>query len=388
MTLVLVYNSEMKQNGTFHIDVETWIACILQISQVSCVAYGSYVLLREIDTVSVVDSWNMYMTTAIGFSGIYLVLFVFGDDALFVSDDPKVLESSLDSILFTMTYFSVATQTLTGPGDISTIGVSLQVVVVLQMMVGMLYSLFIISHTQELFDRNLYEVERALRERNYGCCGRCWLRVKRHPIVTRVRGFFRTYLIVISLIIWSCNITMLHMLEPDVFRNWKYRLGVVFVECVFQFLQIGTVVATSWKFVRHVDEITLSFMAQAFVAVCVTYSGLYNLFFALSPPNDASFSLPDYDFEQTSSIKVVWQLFYYSVCTMTSAGFGDVYPRKWFTQLLAATQMLLSTIFTIVVLGRGVSRLNERRLAERDRIEMYAGVGIKAPSPSYYYGTS
>ena len=78
------------------------------------------------------------------------------------------------------------------------------------------------------------------------------------------------------------------------------------------------------------DEITVSFLSQAFVAICLTFSGLYNLIFAFSAVNNKCFSLPEFEIGKTSSLTVVLQLLYFSISTMTSAGQGDVYPRRWY----------------------------------------------------------
>lgn len=379
LTLVVLYQHP-PMVYPLQFDWQILCASALQVPQILGVAYGSIRLLKNIDTVSVADSWNMYLATALGFSGVYFLAFIFTAGRAFVANDPRVLDSGPDTLLLTLTYYSISAQTLTSPGDVSPVGGLPGYLSVLQMLIGMLYSVFIISHTQELFDHGgLHAAQNRLRKQRQGYCGRCWDRVTNNPILHSIRVFLRRYLIVVSVVIWVLNLVILHVLEPNVFRNWEYRIGVVVVECVFQFLQIGTVVFTSAKFVRHVDEITLSFLAQTFVAVCLTFSGLYNLLFVFSAPEDRAFSLVGYEVGRSTSSDVVQQLFYFSVSMMTTAGIGDVYPRKWFSQLLAAVQMLLSVLYTIIVLGRGVSRLNERRLIEKARLEMYTGAGISVP---------
>eukprot|EP00940_MAST-03C_sp_MAST-3C-sp2_P000689 g689.t1 len=378
LSLLFLYDHAPLESPV-RFDWKVMIAAALQVPQVLGIIFGTAKLLRNIDTVSVGDSWNLYMATSLGFSGVYFLIFLFAADS-FVANDPRVLDSGPDTLLISLTYYSVSVQTLTSPGDISPSGMLPEYVTVLQMLIGMLYSVFIISHTQELFDHDsLHSVQSTLRKQDRGCCARCWARLKDNTLVRNVRLFMRRYLIIVSLVIWTTNLLMLHVLEPDVDRNFEYRLGVILVECIFQALQIGTVVLTSAKFVRHVDEITLSFLAQTFVAMCLTFCGLYNLFYVFSRHGDRSFSLVRYDVGRTPTYVVVSQLFYFSVAMMTTAGIGDVYPRRWFTQLLAASQMLLSVLFTIVVLGRGVSRLNERRRIEKSRLEMYAGAGVSVP---------
>jgi len=365
-------------------DRVTWVlVCtfVLQIPQILIIVFGTSLLLRNLSFVSLRDAWHMYLATVLGFSGVYFALYLCIDGA-FESDDPYVFEGKPVELFVAMWYTSVAIQTLTGPGDISPIGALPELIVVVQMLAGMLYSVFIISHTQDLFhdhdeyDQQIYSSQRRTADTR---TSRCWAFFTKNACVRRIRLFTRRYLIVVSLTIYTANLTMLRHLEPDVLANYNYRIGVVGMECVFQALQIGSVLSTSWKFVRHVDEITISFLLQAFVAVCLTFSGLYNLFFAFSPANDKCFSLVSYELGKTPFYQIIAQLFYYSVATMTSAGFGDVYPRKWYTRLLASTQMLISVLFTVVILGRGVSRLKDRRLLQRVRDNIYSKAGIPSP---------
>ena len=70
-------------------------------------------------------------------------------------------------------------------------------------------------------------------------------------------------------------------------------------------------------------------------------AGIYNLFFAFTSKSDKCFSLTSYVEDQTPFFQIIQQLIYFSVGMMTSTGFGDVYPRKWFTRLLASSQVFV-----------------------------------------------
>ena len=168
---------------------------------------------------------------------------------------------------------------------------------------------------------------------------------------------------------------MLHVLEPDVDRNFEYDSASFSSSAYSKCCRLNRVL-TSAKFVRHADD-HLSFLAQTFVAN-VSHSVVFTIYSTSSPHGD-EVSVSFVRCRQNPTYVVVSQLFYFSVAMMTTAGIVDVYPRRWFTQLLAASQMLLSVLFTIVVLGRGVSRLNERRRIEKSRLEMYAGAGVSVP---------
>lgn len=97
----------------------------------------------------------------------------------------------------------------------------------------------------------------------------------------------------------------------------------------------------------------------------MTFSGLYNVVFLFSPIGDPSFSLPLHKSGGNDQFIVnISELFFFSVGTQTATGFGNVYPRKWFTRLLVSVQMLISVVFIVVIMGRGVSTLQDRRAME------------------------
>lgn len=347
----------------------------LQIALLASIVYGTGILVRNLSTVTLSDVWRMYFATAFGFSGVYMVIFLSADKS-FVAIDPHILLGKPSSVYIAMLYVSVSQQTHTGYGDITTVGFVPQLISSIQMLVGILYTVFIISHTQELFFARFHIVGVRPRKESRTICGRCWDIFTKNECIKRMRRWVREYLVIISFVIWISNYLMLQYLEPNVFGNWQYRIGVIFMECVFQMLQIGSVIMTSWKFVRHVDEITTYFLAQAFVAICLTFSGLYNLFFAFAPANDKAFSLIDFEVGKTSPESVISQLLYFSVATMTSSGFGDIYPRKWHTQLLVSLQMLLAVFFVCIALGRGVSIVTDNRRLHATRRNIYAEAGI------------
>ncbi len=47
-----------------------------------------------------------------------------------------------------------------------------------------------------------------------------------------------------------------------------------------------------------------------------------------------------------------------------------------FAQWLVCVQMLISVLFTVVFLGRGVTKLRDQYRAHRTRLEMYSGIDM------------
>lgn len=50
-------------------------------------------------------------------------------------------------------------------------------------------------------------------------------------------------------------------------------------------------------------------------------------------------------------LSVMVAFVYFSLCTFTSAGFGDIYPLEWPAQLAASVQMLVGAVYAVVIFG-------------------------------------
>lgn len=48
---------------------------------------------------------------------------------------------------------------------------------------------------------------------------------------------------------------------------------------------------------------------------------------------------------------------------MTTCGYGDVFPTTWYARLVVTAQMLISVLYSVVILGYGLSQF--RYVCER-----------------------
>jgi hypothetical protein len=56
---------------------------------------------------------------------------------------------------------------------------------------------------------------------------------------------------------------------------------------------------------------------------------------------------------------------YFSITTMTSTGYGDIFPIGWFARLLVTLQMIIATFFQAVVVTKGVAIMQINRGQQR-----------------------
>jgi hypothetical protein len=56
---------------------------------------------------------------------------------------------------------------------------------------------------------------------------------------------------------------------------------------------------------------------------------------------------------------------YFSITTMTSTGYGDIFPIGWLARLLVNLQMIIATFFQAVVVTKGVAIMQINRGQQR-----------------------
>ena len=130
---------------------------------------------------------------------------------------------------------------------------------------------------------------------------------------------------------------------------------------LLQGIQCSVLLLVSLKFVRKTHQVSLSFLAQSFAAVVLCFAGIYTTMYILLKPDiidEDHQNLPFYFNKKTppSFGSVIVKLTYFSCVTMTTTGFGLIKPQHWATQFAVLIQMLISTLYHIVIFGLGLSR--------------------------------
>jgi len=122
----------------------------------------------------------------------------------------------------------------------------------------------------------------------------------------------------------------------------------------FQAIHLFLVFITSIKLCRKVlhKKAAPLFVAQSFLSTLLMYSGMYTLIYCIF--KDAFLGLKDSD----TPLIVATRLLYFSTATMTTAGYGDVTPARWFTELLVTSQMLVSLTYTVIIFTQGLAHFN------------------------------
>lgn len=274
-----------------------------------------------------------------------------------------------DVVLFI--YYSAYTQTSTGFGDVTPLHPIPQLLSTVQMSFGMLFVLVIISQTVgRMGGPRLRHEPPSTR----------WGRMTHQPWLHLLRGSIRKYLLVVTVCVQMLNYIILAICDVDSFAikpQGHHHAAVVLwslaapqlASMLIQIIQLVMVIMVSWKYVRRAQEVRVSFMLQCFLATTLAFAGIHVMVFLLDERRDG-YELSCQS-DATSSCQqlggaahgatgfwlYVWQFCYFSLGIMTSTGYGDIYARSTLARLATVVQMLVATLFTVVIFGLGMRYL-------------------------------
>ncbi len=98
-------------------------------------------------------------------------------------------------------------------------------------------------------------------------------------------------------------------------------------------------------------EFNVFTLVSIFASSVLVFANIYYLFHI----NDKNAFVVNYNVTQSDknyNIKTYLNYLYYSIYTLFTQGFGDIYPRKVYTRLLSCLQMLVSYILTAYVFSK------------------------------------
>jgi len=133
----------------------------------------------------------------------------------------------------------------------------------------------------------------------------------------------------------------------------------------FQCLNLILIVLVSIKLVKQLLHRNASglFLVQSYLSTIMLFAGIYMLLFRI---NMKTFSgLPE-SADRVISMEMfdIWVRFlYFSVTTMSTVGYGDIYPTMWYSCLVAMLQMLLNTLYTVVIFAKGMAHFAQQQPA-------------------------
>jgi len=381
------------------------------------------------------EVWSLYLVTLFAFAGFYFFFALASENSDFYDlgsnsnssnytnpafkfpvdwcERTKPLgmlsrrEPCTAAIYLHFLFFSCATQTLVGFGDVTPTIWYTEILANIHMLVGLLFSVMIVGMTLDSLRRakcagtpsmsqystfNNTMISRDLPGRGLGTrlLGR---RIAGNSMVRKLRRFCRDYLLLLMMTVQGLHFLIIYKVEPFLFQVEAAPHRSLVLALISALIQVGLafiVIMTSLKYVRHSENITLKFLIQSFLSVCLHFAGVYILVFLFEREKS-------WNVEKIRSFRDGWKrgddesvfwgvvldFIYYSITTMTTAGYGDMSPRSPTAISMVIIQMLASAIFVQVILALGVSMVSTATLDVPSEFEQqFIDDGYSSVDPS------
>uniref|UniRef100_A0A7S2TH13 Potassium channel domain-containing protein n=1 Tax=Lotharella oceanica TaxID=641309 RepID=A0A7S2TH13_9EUKA len=296
--------------------------------------------------------FKVFVATVTCFGGIYFLICTTDRHALVRTVEEENSVSTL-SMGIRCLYFSTATMTSVGFGDIVATHWATVVTSTLQMMLAMMYTVgfFVICLHQFREQTEMLSYGRGEKRSLISRCTK-WIRMN-VPGMEQARKFIIRFLFPVCVAVEVIAVSIFLGTESstaDPFEG-SDNIGALAASITIQVLELITILLVSMRLVQKArsHEVSVSFLIQSFLSTATLFAGIY---FTMMMMDREAFR----SFHQRSDhvFAVAGWLFYFSITTQTTTGYGDVYPAKWFSQAVVIIQMLIAFLYNVVILGLGM----------------------------------
>ena len=156
-------------------------------------------------------------------------------------------------------------------------------------------------------------------------------------------------LVILSYLMYVDRYNKIHNKNKKVI-NKKIISVFVTLSVVFFCLDFGILCIRLFN-QKLTGEFNVFTLVSIFASSVLVFANIYYLFHI----NDKNAFVVNYNVTQSDknyNIKTYLNYLYYSIYTLFTQGFGDIYPRKVYTRLLSCLQMLVSYILTAYVFSK------------------------------------
>ena len=118
--------------------------------------------------------------------------------------------------------------------------------------------------------------------------------------------------------------------------------------------------------VKHANSPTITCSICAYLALALTWTNALALELFFHPGSLMHLVGPDMAPFYFQGEDTLSELFYFSISTLTSVGYGDIVPANSWTRLFCSTEAIMGQFYVAVVIARVVSiYINDSRAAEK-----------------------
>ena len=300
---------------------------------------------------------QMYISTTLSFAGVFFSSWMFDRKSL---DAPQWgshgHEPYRDAAL--CLYFSMATMTGTGFGDVRVTSPSTVTIASIQMLLATAYLVgaFAIALHQFASTKNRQSLRISRRRGPVSMCMK-WLRTN-VPGFERARRWLVRNLLLFSIVGTVAAVSTALWLDTDDLTGGRQKVKLAALLSI-QLFEAIVVVMASFRLVLKIKtrDLSVGFLVQSFLSTLLLFFGAYLTLSLLRPE---SFHLP-FSTQRSARgdrTKVWLWLLYFAVAAQTGTGYGDVYPLRIEAVLLVSVHIAIAFIYAAVILGLGIARVN------------------------------
>lgn len=304
--------------------------------------------------------------------------------SVFGVDSDTATTNNLVVVYLYLCYFSTATITSTGFGDIAPLSWWTSVLCNVQMLTGMIYHVGVfgltLTHFTSFQAKVAEEVETAdiddativqvtSDDDNMPSLVRAqstlWSRLWSHATFVQLQAFCVRHMLLLSIGVQLLTLAILFSFD-DPFDTRAENVGVFTAGKIAALVFCGTlitaqfaiVLSASIQLVQTVSSNTISvgFLCQSYVSTALLFSACYTFLFA---------STTNHEFSRTKDLlvdpfDVIVTFIYFSFTVITGTGFGDIYGRGVLARLAVMCEMMISILYGFIIVGLGMATLISR----------------------------
>eukprot|EP00467_Chlorarachnion_reptans_P022433 CAMPEP_0114493848 /NCGR_PEP_ID=MMETSP0109-20121206/4329_1 /TAXON_ID=29199 /ORGANISM="Chlorarachnion reptans, Strain CCCM449" /LENGTH=598 /DNA_ID=CAMNT_0001670829 /DNA_START=236 /DNA_END=2032 /DNA_ORIENTATION=+ len=388
-------DQERKVHSRKHEDADLIITLCACIQCVVCgmVFFATIQIARDFRT-SFSEPSNMFkvfFATLTAFAGIYFLISVTDQSSLVRTGIDQDVSESADVLIMGIRclYFSTATITSVGFGDVVARHWAAVTVSSIEMILGMSYTVGFFVICLHQFREREHFLALSGKQQRRGIVSKCfkWIR-DNVPGAECARKIVIRFLLLVSLAveIIAVSIFMSHGSNP--FQQGAEKdVTLIAVSITIQLMELFLILLVSMRLVQKAKshEVSVSFLLQSFFSTAILFAGVY---FTLLLINSNAFRYYSQNRKKDGVFKVAGELMYFSITVMTTTGYGDIYPATWYAQLAVCIQMVVAFIYTVVIIGLGMVHVIELLPSTISRRATQASLAFRKKNRLHSRGTS
>eukprot|EP00457_Paulinella_chromatophora_P006437 gb/GEZN01006455.1/.p1 GENE.gb/GEZN01006455.1/~~gb/GEZN01006455.1/.p1 ORF type:complete len:478 (-),score=59.25 gb/GEZN01006455.1/:228-1613(-) len=315
--------------------------------------------------------FGAYLAHVTVFAGCYFALLIMDVNSIRLHESSKLSTPTTSKDYFNLfvlcLYYSLATMTHTGYGDIYPDSIACFVISSVEILLGVAYNVlvFVVALSMFLAAKDLQNVSLVAPPPDpWGWRGMKRRCLNRHPWFSSVRKFLINWLFPVVLVWQALSVILLVKITGS--SNSDNDNTAIIIYGFLQFCALGLMFSMSMRVASKMNtkqEVSAGFLLQSYLSSIFMFAGVYFLLMVSTErPDDAWYGLAVQNEEGrvTALEQGFVQLLYFSLVTMSTVGYGDIFPISSAGRLMVCFQMAAAQIYSVQIMGSGGAAIIKR----------------------------